>query len=92
MWRQHANLWAKRMLKEVHQKGETSLVMQEEHDQSFDAARIKYINLNSIKSVLFTKLESSTGQRPKYHIKLTLGQMAISCHSKYSNVYFQRQQ
>ena len=31
--------------------------------QRFETVRIKYINLNSIKSVLFTKAESSTSQK-----------------------------
>ena len=35
----------------------------EDHNQSFDVARIKYINLDSIKWLLFTQLESSTSQR-----------------------------
>ena len=37
--------------------------MPEEHNWSFDMVRLKYVNLDSIKSVLFTKLESSTRQR-----------------------------
>ena len=51
------------MLDEVHQGSKTSLETPEEHDQSFDAVRVKYINLDCIKSVLLTKLESSTSQR-----------------------------
>ena len=31
--------------------------------QSFDAVRVKYINLDSVKSDIFTKLESSMTQR-----------------------------
>ena len=31
------------------------------HDRIFDA--VKYVNLDSMKSVTFTKLESSTSQR-----------------------------
>ena len=37
--------------------------MPEDKDHSFDVVRVKYINLDSIKPVLFTKLESSTSQR-----------------------------
>ena len=45
------------MLNEVHQE------TPEEHGQSFDAVKVKYINLNSIESALFTKLGSSTSQK-----------------------------
>ena len=38
--------------KKVYKEGETSLVMLEEYDQSFDAVRVKYINLSRIKSVI----------------------------------------
>ena len=51
------------MLNEVYQEGETRPGMPEDHDWSFDLVRVKYANLNSIKSVLFTKLESGTHQR-----------------------------
>ena len=43
-----------------------------------DAVRVKYINLDNIKSVIYTKLESSMSQRwAKVMYKLTVGQMAI---------------
>ena len=51
------------MLNEVHQEGGNILGMPEDHDQSFDVIRAKYINLSSIRSVLFTELESNTSQR-----------------------------
>ena len=51
------------MLKEVHQEGETSLRMTEEHKRSFYVVRVKYIYLSNIKSVLFTKLEPQRSQK-----------------------------
>ena len=51
------------MLNEGHQEGEMSPGILEDHDQSFAMVRVKYINLYSTKSVLFTKVESSTIQR-----------------------------
>ena len=48
--------------------------MWKEHDQNFDAVRIKYINLNSVKSILFTMLESNTIQKQtKLTYKTDLG-------------------
>ena len=52
-----------KLLNEVCQEDETNLRMSEDHDPSFDTIKIKYVTLNSIISVLFTKLESSTSQR-----------------------------
>ena len=37
------------MLNEVHKEGETSMWAPNDLDGSFDAVRIKYINLDSIK-------------------------------------------
>ena len=39
------------------------MVQQEEHDRSFEMVSVKYINLDSIKSIIFNKLESRTSQR-----------------------------
>ena len=49
-----------KILNKVQQEGETSLGMPEDHYWSFKTVREKYINLNGIKSVLFTTLKSST--------------------------------
>ena len=38
----------------------------EEQDRSFDVVRGKNINLGSVKSIIFTKLESSMSQRRAY--------------------------
>ena len=51
------------MLNKVHQEDETNQSMLEDQDWSSDMVRAKYINLDSIKSVLFTKLECTTSQR-----------------------------
>ena len=53
----------KKTLDDVHQEGETSMVNEEEHNWNFDAVRVKNINLDSIKCVISTKLESSPSQR-----------------------------
>ena len=50
------------MIHNVSQDENPSVEEPDEQDRSFDAARAKYINLNSVKSVIFTKLESSTNQ------------------------------
>ena len=52
--------WQPKMLNEVQQEGETNPGVLEEYSWRFDMIRVKYVNLNSIKSVSFTKLESST--------------------------------
>ena len=43
-------------------QGSAILQVSEDQDWRFYVVRVKYINLNSVKSVLFTKLESSTSQ------------------------------
>ena len=50
-------------LHKVHHESETNMQVPEDQDKSFGAARIKYINLDTVQSVLFTKIEYSTGQR-----------------------------
>ena len=79
----------KEMPYKVSQEGKTNLGMPDVHDWNFDTVMIKYININCIMSVLFTKLKSGASQS---WTKLTLGWMGISCHSTFSNPYFQRQQ
>ena len=67
-----------KMPDEVHQEGETSMVNLEEYDWNLYVVRIIYISLDSVMSVIFTKLESSRSQRwTKLHMKLTLGQTEI---------------
>ena len=81
------------MMNKLHHEGETSQGMTEEHDWSFDAVRIKYINLDNIKSVLFTELQSSTSQRQtKTTYRMNSGMDSSLIPSKYSNLYFQGQQ
>ena len=48
---------------EVSQEGELQSVKQENQDISFVAVSIKFINLGSMKYVIFTKLKSSMSQR-----------------------------
>ena len=67
--------------------------MPEDHDQGSDVVRVKYINFNSIKFLLFTKLESNTSQRQAnitYEIISGVdSRTAISYHAKYSDTCFQ---
>ena len=89
--RQQEN-WLLNVLNEVHQEDETSLGMPEEHNQSFDAERVKYINFNSAKSILFAKLESRASQRQtKVTYEIDSGADGNIMPFKYSNVCFQRQ-
>ena len=44
-------------------EGELQPVKSEDQDRSFDVVKVKYINLDSIRSVIFTKLESSISHR-----------------------------
>ena len=60
--RQQVNQQPK-VLNIVHQEGETIPGMLKGQDWSFEAVRVRYINLDNVKSVPFTKLESSTSQR-----------------------------
>ena len=63
--------------------------MKDQQDQSFDAVRMRYENLDSIKLVLFIKLESSISQRQTNIIyEITLGWTSSPCHSRYLKVYF----
>ena len=48
---------------EIGQEGNLCIVEPEEQDRGFDVVGVKYINLDSIKFVIFTKLDSSMGQR-----------------------------
>ena len=53
-------------MSEIHEIGQENDLNAEEpsdQDRSYDAVRVKYINLDSLKSMIFTKLESSTSQR-----------------------------
>ena len=57
--------------------------------QEFDAVRVKYISLGSMKSVIFIKLESKRCQRrTQIKYKIDSGLMIIECHSKFSKLFF----
>ena len=51
------------MIHDIGQDGDSCVVEPEEQDRSFDVVRVKYIDLDSIKSIIFTDSESSTNQR-----------------------------
>ena len=53
----------RRAVHEISQEDRSHIGKEGEQDRSFDAVRVKYINLDSMKSVIFTKLEPSTSQR-----------------------------
>ena len=55
------------------------MVGPEGQERSFDVLRVNYINLDSIKSIIFTVLESGMSQR-KTHIKVVLDPMVVKCH------------
>ena len=51
------------MIHDIGQDADSCIVEPEEQDRSFDVVRVKYIDLDSIKSIIFTDLEFSTDQR-----------------------------
>ena len=56
----HRSLRDDKVFSEVRQDEEPQLMIQ---DRSFDSIKLKYLNFDSIKYVMFTKLESSTSQK-----------------------------
>ena len=50
-------------LHDIGKADELHIDEQDEQDRSFDVVRVNYINLYSVMSVIFNKLESSTRQR-----------------------------
>ena len=57
------------MVQDISQDDDLHIEESNEQDRSFVAVRVKYINLDSVKSVIFTKLESSTNIRNPYSIE-----------------------
>ena len=55
-------LWWK-TIHDVDQEDIYHVDEQDGQDRSFDVVRVDYINLDSVKSVIFIKVESSTSQR-----------------------------
>ena len=55
-----------RSIHNVRQDHEPPSMKRDHQDKSFDLVKIKYLNLDNLKSVIFTKLESSTSQRRVY--------------------------
>ena len=52
-----------RSIHDIKQDDEPQLMKQDQQERSFDSVEIRYLNFDNIKSVIFTKLESSTSQR-----------------------------
>ena len=61
-WQQQDHL-GRKTIHDIGQENDISIDEPDEQDSSFDVVRINYINLYSIRCVIFTKLESSTSQR-----------------------------
>ena len=62
-WQQPQDQNGGKMTHDIGQEGDLCIVELEEQDRKFDAVRVKYLNIDTIKSITFTKLESSTSQR-----------------------------
>ena len=60
---QQQDWWDRRTVHEICQEEESHTMGKEEQDRSFDVVRVKYINLDGVKSVIFTELKSATSQR-----------------------------
>ena len=70
-WRYSSQITGYQRVKSVHedQQDEEPYPQEwEQNDRSFDSVNIKYHNFDNVKSVIFTKLESSTSQK-RVHIK-----------------------
>ena len=57
MQRQLQGLHGGKTIHDIVQDDALHAAEQDKQERSFDAVRVKYINLDSIKSILFTKLE-----------------------------------
>ena len=51
------------MVHNISQDDDLHVEESNEEERNFDVARVKYINLDIVQSVIFAKLESSTSQR-----------------------------
>ena len=60
MWQQQQDQHIWKMIHNVCQEDDLHVGKPNEQHRSFDGVRVKFINLDSEKSVIFTKLESST--------------------------------
>ena len=63
MWKKEPLQVCISVFHEIRQEDESHPVGQEGQDRSFDMETVKYVNLDSMKLVIFTKLESSIIQR-----------------------------
>ena len=81
------------VIHQVSQDDKSQPIKQDQQDRGFVALMIKYLNIDSIKSVIFTKLESSTSPRRAcitYKIESEADDNLMPF--KYSKHYFQIQQ
>ena len=53
----------RRAVHDISQEDESHTMEEEGQERHFDAVRVKYIYLDSVKSVIFTKLESNMSKR-----------------------------
>ena len=67
MWHQQRDWWGGKTIHNIGQEADCHVVGSKEQDRSIDAVRVKYINLDTIMSIIFTKLESSKRQTHKVY-------------------------
>ena len=67
-WQKQQDWYSRKTNNEIIQQGNFFMEWLEEQDRSLNVVRVKYINLGSVKGVIFTKLESSTSQRQTHII------------------------
>ena len=90
MWQQHV---AEKTIHDNGQNDDLDVGEHHEQDRSFDVVRVEYINLDSIKSTTFTKLESGTGQRQRHLVyKADTGADGNFIPFKIFKIYFLNQQ
>ena len=63
MQQQHHDRCDGKIIHSTGQENSMHVSEPDEQDGNFGVVRVKYINLNGIRSVIFTKLESSMSQR-----------------------------
>ena len=71
---QQPDHWVGREAYKISQEDEPQTVKEEGQDRSFEIVKVKYTYLDSVKSVIFTKLASSTSpRRTQITYKVDLG-------------------
>ena len=63
MWQQQQGQHGRKMILNIGQDDDLLINEPDEQDRSFDTVKIRYINLDSVKSISFVRLDSTTSQR-----------------------------